>query len=114
MKTSSSVSGPRYITSPKSEQERIELLNNEKDDDMSTTDYSSETHRGESTSAPAIFNKNDNSTNNTLASAKAKTSTESLIDKLDRVQSNLFSGLLTGKEISMLYPRNFRFCSRAI
>lgn len=87
VQTSRSISGTRYIPSSVIDQdERIQLLNenNAVPDpaDTEDKDKSSETY---STSSVV-----------SSTSVKTKTSTESLIDKLDRVQSDLSSRVLTG------------------
>lgn len=70
VQTSRSVSGARYLPSSNVEQdERIKLLNEEEEEE-------------EETEAPTTV--------------KQKTSTESLIDKLDRVQSDLSSSVFNG------------------
>ncbi|CAG9765034.1 unnamed protein product [Ceutorhynchus assimilis] len=75
VQTSRSISGARYIPSSIVDQdERIQLLNEPSVTDP-TTDFVTETE---------------------AATPKTKASTESLIDKLDRVQSDLSSGLLSG------------------
>jgi hypothetical protein len=79
VQTSRSVSGARYLPSPNVEQdERMKLLNEEVEDVTETT-----TEEVPTTTLPPT-------------TTKLKTSTESLIDKLDRVQSDLSSSLLTG------------------
>jgi hypothetical protein len=79
VQTSRSVSGARYLPSPNVEQdERMKLLNEEVEDVTETT-----TEEVTTTTLPP-------------PTTKLKTSTESLIDKLDRVQSDLPSSLLTG------------------
>jgi hypothetical protein len=79
VQTSRSVSGARYLPSPNVEQdERMKLLNEEVEDVTETT-----TEEVATTTLPPT-------------TTKLKTSTESLIDKLDRVQSDLSSSLLTG------------------
>lgn len=85
VQTSRSVSGARYLPSPVVEQdERTKLLNepfaeeeNEEAEDVTTE-------------LPFIEDGKVN------ISSTPRTSTESLIDKLDRVQSDLSSGFLTG------------------
>ncbi|KAF5289821.1 hypothetical protein FQA39_LY14976 [Lamprigera yunnana] len=90
VQTSRSVSGARYLPFPVVEQhERTKLLNepieseNEKKVEIN--------EKNERTG----FN-NDTESSTIHASEKQNTSTESLIDKLDRVQSDLSSSLLTG------------------
>jgi hypothetical protein len=79
VQTSRSVSGARYLPSPNVEQdERMKLLNEEVEDVTETT-----TEEVATTTLPPT-------------TTELKTSTESLIDKLDRVQSDLSSNLLTG------------------
>ncbi|KAF7278995.1 hypothetical protein GWI33_007722 [Rhynchophorus ferrugineus] len=83
VQTSRSVSGARYLPFPVVEQdERIKLLN----------------EPDETTNNSKTTSKEDEEVLSTLPelSTKMRTSTESLIDKLDRVQSDLSSGLLTG------------------
>ena len=82
VQTSRSVSGARYLPSPIVEQEeRTKLLNEEgKTKDRSLL---------ETTTVVDLEQKTETTTPN-----KPKTSTESLIDKLDRVQSDLSSQLL--------------------
>lgn len=81
VQTSRSVSGAHYIPSSSVDQdERRKLLN-------------------EPVNVVTEPTVPDNYTVVSSTSTKVKTSTESLIDKLDRVQSDLYSGLLTGKTI---------------
>ncbi|XP_008198760.1 mucin-2 [Tribolium castaneum] len=75
VQTSRSVSGARYLPSDDVKQdERIKLLNEESTESTETTDE------------PMTV----------LPTTKHKTSTESLIDKLDRVQSDLSSSVFNG------------------
>ncbi|XP_074038860.1 uncharacterized protein isoform X2 [Leptinotarsa decemlineata] len=87
VQTSRSVSGARYLPSSIVEQDvRVKLLNEhsqEHDDDETTQNYSEEEDTTEEETT-------------TVSSTKPKTSTESLTDKLDRAQSDLSTGLLTG------------------
>lgn len=97
VQTSRSVSGARYLPSPVVEQEvRTKLLNepfNPDEDDEVTT----EEEEGETTTEGNSETTIEEELPETVAPlSKLKTSTESLIDKLDRVQSDLSSGFLTG------------------
>ena len=78
VQTSRSVSGARYLPSPNVEQDQRLKLLNEEEEEIETT-----TEEIVTTTLPPT-------------TTKTKTSTESLIDKLDRVQSDLSSSLLTG------------------
>lgn len=91
------------------QEERIKLLNehSSEDENYSKEDYSGSAEYYQDNSGEVINNtskeeisKEDTKTEDTTVptSTKARTSTESLIDKLDRVQSDLSSGLLTGME----------------
>lgn len=85
VQTSRSVSGARYLPSSIVEQdERTKLLNEPFDEDQ---------HEDPETVTTELPFVEDVKTNIT---STPKTSTESLIDKLDRVQSDLSSGFLTG------------------
>lgn len=87
VQTSRSVSGARYIPFSVIEQdERVKLLN-EPDEMENSTNI---------TPTEDDFSTEDVLSTLPETSTKIKTSTESLIDKLDRVQSDLSSGLLTG------------------
>ncbi|KAG5896150.1 hypothetical protein JTB14_015853 [Gonioctena quinquepunctata] len=80
VQTSRSVSGARYLPSSIVEQDvRVKLLNEHHIDDYSKEETTTEAE-----------------TTTLVTSPKPKTSTESLIDKLDRAQSDLSSGFLTG------------------
>lgn len=103
----------RYLPSSIVEQEeRIKLLNehSNEEEDASKEDYSGSAEYYQDNSGEVINNtsKEETSKEHTKTeeqdttvptSTKARTSTESLIDKLDRVQSDLSSGLLTGTNL---------------
>lgn len=80
VQTSRSISGARYIPSTSVDQEERRQLLNE----------------GTVSTEPTIL---ETEVTSPMSSPRAKTSTESLIDKLDRVQSDLSSRVLTGKTI---------------
>ncbi|XP_031337691.1 mucin-5AC-like [Photinus pyralis] len=83
VQTSRSVSGARYLPFPVVEQhERTKLLNEREKDEEEAVTFSNTTVENESTTISS--------------SEKQNTSTESLTDKLDRVQSDLSGSLLTG------------------
>lgn len=85
VQTSRSVSGARYLPSAVVEQdERTKLLNEPFVEDQH------EDPEATTTEVPIVIEEKENVT------STPKTSTESLIDKLDRVQSDLSSGFLTG------------------
>ncbi|KAF5308399.1 hypothetical protein FQR65_LT06220 [Abscondita terminalis] len=85
VQTSRSVSGARYLPFPVVEQhERTKFLNEPETDKNNT----------ETDEITTTTTNNESST--LLTREKQNTSTESLIDKLDRVQSDLSSSLLTG------------------
>ncbi|XP_060524656.1 uncharacterized protein LOC132701041 [Cylas formicarius] len=90
VQTSRSVSGARYLPSSVVQDERIRLLN---EDDIGSRASNEELDLTTHEMMPDY----ETTLNETPEpSIKVRTSTESLIDKLDRVQSDLSSGFLTG------------------
>lgn len=88
VQTSRSVSGARYLPSSIVEQKERNKHLNEPDE------YENSNEGKESFSDE--INDNNQTTVTKTTTTKPNTSTESLTDKLDRVQSDLSSGLLTG------------------
>ncbi|XP_045468776.1 uncharacterized protein LOC123676696 [Harmonia axyridis] len=90
VQTSKSISGAHYLPSSiVAQEERFTLLNEKNHKGSSEEEASTEYYT-------SYEEYDESSTEETTTMPPIKHSTESLIDKLDRVQSDLSSGLLTG------------------
>lgn len=107
VQTSRSVSGARFLPFPQVEQEEkkqslseLDSKNsNENDEPEATTSRSQETEKSTISPQETVISLSDEAeitTTEKTVNAQLQ-STESIIDKLDRVQSELSSGVLTGK-----------------
>ncbi|CAH1971673.1 unnamed protein product [Acanthoscelides obtectus] len=98
VQTSRSVSGARYLPSSIVEQDiRVKLLNEHATEDDDDSDHDHQ-HQDDDIDEEDDEDEEHTTTETTImpTTTRPKTSTESLIDKLDGLQSDLSSGVLTG------------------